>query len=177
MCIRDSPEIMTWAKTKSQMLNQLYHPGAPLVDNFLLLHNKLAQTLSLKISNVKVMVLKNQPGSRSANRRTWLSESNQEKEKWNRLPMPPPSPGVAKAAAVAEVKSSGTVKVFLRQWERPRSSGTGVEWWQDSTWTCALGKLKRPRKKSQTRSKSYTQDRPGPWEQSVREVAGSWINK
>ena len=84
--------------------------------------------MSLKISNVKVMVLKNQPGSRSANRRTWLSESNQEKEKWNRLPMPPPSPGVAKAAAVAEVKSSGTVKVFLRQWERPRSSGTGVEW-------------------------------------------------
>lgn len=39
----------------------------------------------------------------------------------------PPAPGVAKAAAVAEVKSSGTVKVFLRQWERPRSPETGVE--------------------------------------------------
>lgn len=110
--------------------------------------SKQNQTKQTKIRNVKVMVLKNQSGSRSANRRTWLSKSNQEKEKWNRPPMPPPSPGVAKAAAVAEVKSSGTVKVFLRQWERPRSSGTGVERRQDSTWTCALGKLKRPRKKA-----------------------------
>lgn len=41
--------------------------------------------------------------------------------------MPPPGPGVAKAAVVTEVRSSGVVKVSLRQWERPRSSGTGVE--------------------------------------------------
>lgn len=33
---------------------------------------------------------------------------------------PPPAPGVAKAAALAEVKSSGTVEVFLRQWGEAR---------------------------------------------------------
>lgn len=41
---------------------------------------------------------------------------------------------------MADVRSSGTVKVFLRQWERPGSPGTGVERGQASTWTCALGK-------------------------------------
>lgn len=77
--------------------------------------------------NVRVMVLKNQSGNRSANRRTWLSESDQGRERWNRPPTPPPGPGVAKAAVVTEVRSSGVVKVSLRQWERPSSSGTGVE--------------------------------------------------
>lgn len=67
--------------------------------------------------------------------RGWLL-SHQEKGRCEWAPRAPPlTPGVPKAAAVAEVKSSGTVKVFLRQWERPRPSGTGVERWQDSTWT------------------------------------------
>lgn len=86
--------------------------------------NKSKQNKNIR--NVRVMVLKNQSGSRSANRRVQLSESNQGKERWNR-PHAAPSPGVAEAAAVAEVKGSSTVKVFLRQWERPRPSGTGVE--------------------------------------------------
>ena len=28
------PEIMTWAETKSQMLNQLCHPGTPYIYSF-----------------------------------------------------------------------------------------------------------------------------------------------
>lgn len=88
-------------------------------------------------------------------------------------PHPPPlTPGVTKAAAVAEVKSSGTVKVFfLRQWERPRPSGMGVEKWQHCTWTCALGKLKRPNQ-TQMKSNSYPQELGPPmrttWEGSER---------
>lgn len=68
---------------------------------------------------------------------------------WLPHPHTPPAPGVTKAAAVAEIRSSGTVKVFLRRWARPRSSETGVEKrGQESTRTCALGRLKRPQTKS-----------------------------
>lgn len=76
--------------------------------------------------NVRVMVLKNPSGSRSAHR-AWLSESDRGRERWNQPPTPPPGPGVAKAAVMIQVRSSGMGKVSLRQWERPRSSGTGVE--------------------------------------------------
>lgn len=39
--------------------------------------NETKQNKKTKMRNVRVMVLKNQSGSRSANRRTWLSESDQ----------------------------------------------------------------------------------------------------
>lgn len=83
--------------------------------------------------------------------RGWM-ESTQERGDANGLPPPPPTPGVAKAAAVAEVRSSGTVKVFLRQWEGPRSSGTGVGRWPDSTRT--LGK-QRGQNENQTKPNFY----------------------
>lgn len=86
--------------------------------------------------------------------RGWM-ESSQERGDANGLPPPPPAPGVSKAAAVAEVRSSGTVKVFLRQWEGPRSFGTRVGRWPDST--CTLGK-QRGQNENQTKSNFYPQE-------------------
>ena len=105
------------------------------------------------------MVLKNQPGSTSCQQKergSW--ESNQERGK---MKLAPPPPSVTKAAAVAETRSSGTVKVFLRRWARPRSSETGVEKrGQASTRTCALGRLKRPKTKTKG-NLTPTPARPG----------------
>lgn len=69
--------------------------------------------------NVKVTALENQSGSRSANRRTWSRGAQPGRGRRTPVPAPLASPGVAKAAAAAGVRSSGTVAVFLRQWERP----------------------------------------------------------
>lgn len=109
--------------------------------------NKI-KTKQTKIRNAKVMVLKNQSGSRSANRRTWLTESNRKKERWPLLPIPPPPPLVL-LRQLHWQKSKARVQ-WRSSWgsgERPGSSGTGVERWQDSTRTCALGQLKRPKQK------------------------------
>lgn len=117
------------------------------------------------------MVLKNQSGSRSA-KKNMAEGSLTGKKRSNWHPAPTLTPGITKAVAMAEVKSSGTVKVFLRQWERPRSLGTGVERWQASTWICALGKSKEAQIQTKRNLAPTLRSFGHSWEQLRGEVVG-----
>lgn len=88
-------------------------------------------------------------------------------------PAPPPAPGVAKAAALAEVKSSGTVEVFLRQWGETHviwnRCGEVTGFYMDLGFRETEEATTRARRKP----KSYAQDGPSPWN-SLGEERLAW---